>query len=180
MWSRRAFLRLSGALGTTALAASRTPSLADVYAASSAVADRSPEEIAQDEAYWRQIQDAYSPDRTLINLNNGHHSPTPRVVQEALKHYLDSENQLPVYYAGLINRNAERVRRALANEFGCDPEEIAITRNASESLQIVQDGIDLKAGDEIVTTNQDYPRMLTTWDQRQRRDQIKVTRLQFS
>ena len=130
MFTRRSFLRAAGAVGASALASTHV-SLADVVAASAGVADRTPDEIAQDEAYWRQIQDAYSPDRTLINLNNGHHSPTPRVVQEALKHYLDSENQLPVYYAGLINRNLERVRRALANEFGCDPEEMAITRNAS-------------------------------------------------
>ena len=100
-------------------------------------------------------------------------------MHDALKHYLDSENQLPVYYASLINRNIERVRRALAAEFGCDAEELAITRNASESLQIAQDGQDLKEGDEVITTNQDYPRMLTTWDQRARRDKIKVTRLQF-
>jgi selenocysteine lyase/cysteine desulfurase len=56
---------------------------------------------------------------------------------------------------------------------------MALTRGASESLQIVQNGIDLKAGDEVLTTEQDYPRMLTTWDQRMRRDGIKVTRLQF-
>src|SRR5438552_18778811 len=147
MLTRRSFLRATGAFGGSALAFKRV-TLGDVFAATEAVADRSPEEVAADEVYWRAIQDACSPDRTLINLNNGHHSPTPRVVQEALKHYLDSENQLPVYYAGLINRNLERVRRALANEFGCDPEEMAITRNASESLQIVQDGLDLKPGDE--------------------------------
>ena len=157
MWSRRAFLRATGALGTSVIAA--RPSLANVTAASAAVADRSADEVAQDESYWRAIQEAYAPDRTLINLNNGHHSPAPRVVHDALKHYLDSENQLPVYYASLINRNIERVRRALAAEFGCDPEELAITRNASESLQIAQDGQDLKEGDEVVTTDQDYPRM---------------------
>ena len=177
MLSRRAFLRATGALGASVVAA--RPSVASVAAASSAVADRTADEVAQDETYWRAIQEAYAPDRTLINLNNGHHSPAPRVVHDALKHYLDSENQLPVYYASLINRNIERVRRALAAEFGCDAEELAITRNASESLQIAQDGQDLKEGDEVITTNQDYPRMLTTWDQRARRDKIKVTRLQF-
>jgi selenocysteine lyase/cysteine desulfurase len=67
----------------------------------------------------------------------------------------------------------------MANEFGCDPEEMALTRGASEALQIVQNGIDLKPGDEVITTEQDYPRMLTTWDQRMRREGIKVTRLQF-
>ncbi len=179
MLTRRSFLRATGALGTSAIAASRV-TMDDVFAASRLVSDRSPDEIAADENYWRAIQEAYSPDRTLINLNNGHHSPAPRVVQEALKHYLDSENQLPVYYASLINRNQERVRRALATEFGCDPEELAITRNASESLQIVEGGIDLEPGDEVITTSQDYPRMLTTWDQRARRDKIKVTRLPFT
>ena len=84
-----------------------------------------------------------------------------------------------MHYAGQIGRNIETVRRGLAEEFGCDTEEMAITRNASESLQILQNGIDLAAGDEVITTEQDYPRMLTTWDQRMRRDKIKVTRLQF-
>jgi selenocysteine lyase/cysteine desulfurase len=46
-------------------------------------------------------------------------------------------------------------------------------------MQIAQNGIDMKPGDEVVTTEQDYPRMLTTWDQRMRRDKIKVTRIQF-
>jgi selenocysteine lyase/cysteine desulfurase len=178
MWSRRAFLRATGALGASAVAA-KAADLEPILTASAVVADRSPDDVAQDEFYWREIQQAFSLDRTLINLNNGHHSPAPRIVQEALKRYLDYENQDPVYYAGLINRNIERVRRALAAEFGCDAEELAITRNASESLQIAQDGLDLKVGDEIITTNQDYPRMLTTWDQRARRDKITVTRLQF-
>jgi len=178
MWSRRSFLRATGAAGASAFAVG-SHGIERVAAASQTAAGQTADQVAQDETYWREIQSAYAPDRKLINLNNGHHSPSPRVVQEALKRYLDMENQDPVYYAALINRNAERVRRALAMEFGCDPEELAITRNASESLQIAQSGIDLKAGDEVITTNQDYPRMLVTWDQRARREGIKVTRLQF-
>jgi selenocysteine lyase/cysteine desulfurase len=89
------------------------------------------------------------------------------------------ENLAPVFYAGQIGSRIEVVRRELADEFCCDAEELAITRNASESLQILQNGMDLAAGDEVITTEQDYPRMLTTWDQRMRRDKIKVTRLQF-
>ena len=57
---------------------------------------------------------------------------------------------------------------------GCSPDEMAITRNASEALQIAQLGIDLKAGDEVVITNQNYGRMITTWEQRARRDGIVV------
>ena len=179
MWSRRGFLRLSGALGASAWAMKGRNGLAEVEAAGAAVAGRAPEDVAQDELYWREIQEAFTLDRTISNLNNGNSCPSPRVVHEAFKRYADSTNQAPVYYRGLIERNMETIRRKLAAEFGADPEELAITRNTSESLQIVQDGLDLKPGDEILTTHQDYPRMLTTWDQRQRRDKIKVTRIQF-
>ena len=77
-------------------------------------------------------------------------------------------------------RSSSRTSKACGagspREFGCDPEELAITRNASEALQIAQLGIDLKPGDEVVTTNQDYGRMLDTWDQRVRRDGIASSR----
>ena len=92
-------------------------------------------------------------------------------MHEAFKRYLDISNQSPVYHMWqILEPNIETVRRRLAAEFGCSPEEMAITRNASEALQIAQLGIDLKAGDEVVTTNQDYGRMLDTWDQRVRRE----------
>ena len=178
MWSRRGFLRITGVLGTAA-AAARANGLDAVEAATAAVADRPADEVAQDEFYWREIQEAFTLDRTLINLNNGNSCPSPRVVHEAYKRYLDFSNQAPVYHRGQLEQNAETARRRLASEFGADPEEIAITRNASESMQIAQECLDLQPGDEVVTTDQDYPRMLTTWDQRMRRDKIKVTRFQF-
>lgn len=62
--------------------------------------------------------------------------------------------------------------------FGCSPEEVAITRNASEALEICLNGFDLEPGDEILTTNLDYPRMITTIGQRERRDGIKMVQVQ--
>jgi selenocysteine lyase/cysteine desulfurase len=164
--------------GATALAF-KGAGVEEVAAASAAVAGQAVGDVAKDEAYWGQIQSAFELDRTMINLNTGHHCSQPQSVIHAVERYLEMENLLPVRYAGQIGANLETVRRGLAAEFGCDPEELAITRNASESLQIVQNGLDLAAGDEVITTEQDYPRMLTTWDQRMRRDKIKVTRLQF-
>jgi isopenicillin-N epimerase len=147
-------------------------------AASAAV--RSNEDLAADELFWREIQSAFTLDRTFINLNNGYASPSPRVVHEALKRYLDLSNEAPFsYMVQTLEPGIETVRRRIAAEAGCDSEEIAITRNASESLQTAQLGIDLRRGDEVITTNQDYGRMLTTWDQRARRDGIKVTKLSF-
>src|SRR5262245_31159107 len=115
MPSRRNFLRVAG-LGTAA-AALRGNGLDDVVRASTAVASQSPEAVAANEDYWREIQLAFTVDRSLINLNNGHHCPQPRIVQDAVRRYLDMEYQAPVYYAGLINRNVETVRRRLAAEF---------------------------------------------------------------
>ncbi len=177
MLTRRAFLNATGVAGATL--AVKTNGLAEVLAASTQVAGRSAADVAQDEFYWREIQQSFALDRTVINLNTGHHCSQPTVVLDAVKRYLDLENMLPVRYGGQINGNIETVRRELAKEFGCDTEEMAITRNASESLQILQNGIDLAPGDEIITTDQDYGRMLTTWDQRQRRDEIAVKRVQF-
>ncbi len=178
MWSRRAFLQSTGVLGATALTA-RGNGIEAIAEAAQSVADRTPEEVAQDEFFWREIQFSFTLDRTLTNLNNGNSSPTPRVVHEALKRYLDFSNQLPVFYRGQLARNIETVRRRLADEFGCDTEELAITRNSSEALQIAQNGIDLQPGDEVLTTDQDYGRMRTTWDQRVRREGITLTQIPF-
>jgi isopenicillin-N epimerase len=176
--SRRDFLRKSAALGVSAYAA-KASGFDRILTASQSVANRSPQEVAKDEFFWREIQLGFKLDRTLINLNNGFTCPTPRVVLEATWRYMDMINMLPVHYQRRVQQNIVTIRRRMAAEFGCEPEEMALTRGASESLQIAQNGIDLEPGDEVITTEQDYPRMLTTWDQRRRRDGIKVTRLQF-
>ena len=179
MLSRRDFLRTGSALGSAA-ALFHPDAFARVAAAGAAAADRSAAEIAADETYWREIQQAFTLDRTFINLNNGYTCPSPRVVHEALKRYLDLSNQSPYTYMWqTLEPGIEAVRRNLAAEAGCDTEEMAITRNASEALQIAQMGIDLEPGDEVLTTNQDYGRMLTTWEQRVRRDNITLTKISF-
>ncbi|GDX79555.1 isopenicillin-N epimerase [Deltaproteobacteria bacterium] len=133
-----------------------------------------------DDDFWRGIQREFTLDRTIINLNNGGCCPTPRVVHEAFVRYLDQSNLLPPYELWqLLEPNVEAVRRELAIEAGCDAEELAITRNASEALQIAQSGLSLSPGDEVVITDQDYPRMLDTWDQRARRAGVVIKRVSF-
>lgn len=137
-------------------------------------------EAARDEDFWREIQSAFAVDRTIINLNNGAVSPSPRVVQDAMRRYLEFSNMAPVYNMWrVLEPEVERVRERLARTFGCDPEELAITRNATEALETCQLGLDLKRGDEVLTTDQDYPRMLTAWKQRERRDGIVVKYVEF-
>ncbi|MDX1430541.1 MAG: aminotransferase class V-fold PLP-dependent enzyme, partial [Rhodothermales bacterium] len=138
-----------------------------------------PAELAGDEDFWHEIQQAFTVDRTLVNLNNGGVSPAPAVAQEAMKRHLDYSNEAPVYTMWrILEPQRESVRSRLARMFGCDGEEIALTRNASEGLQIAQFGFDLEPGDEVLTTNQDYPRMINTFKQRERREGIVLK--QFS
>jgi isopenicillin-N epimerase len=172
---------LFGSLGgTVALAAFRADALARIAAAARAVAGKPPASVAGDEAYWAEIARAFDVDRTLINLNNGGCSPAPAHVLEAMIRDLRFSNEIPVYHMWtVLEPRIESCRRELAAEFGCDPEEMAITRNASESLETLIFGIDLKPGDEVVVTNQNYGRMLTSWEQRARRDGILVKTISF-
>lgn len=133
-----------------------------------------------DEDFWREIQQSFAVDRAIVNLNNGGVSPSPKVVQDALRRHLEFSNQAPAYTMWqVLEPELEAVRRRLARAFGCDPEEMAITRNASEALETCLLGLDLKRGDEVLTTTQDYPRMLTTLDQRERREGIVVRKFKF-
>ncbi len=132
-----------------------------------------PGEVATDESFWFEVQQAFTVDRSLVNLNNGGVSPSPAIVQGAMKRHLDYSNTAPVYTMWrILEPQRETVRKRLARTFGCDAEEIAMTRNSSEGLQICQFGFDLKRGDEVLTTTQDYGRMLTTFKQRERREGI--------
>ena len=172
---RRTFLRAA-----TGLAALKADSISRARAAASSISDRTPEQAARDEDFWREIQQAFTVDRNIVNLNNGGVCPSPKIVQDAMRRQLEFSNMAPAYTMWtVLEPEIESVRARLAASFGCDPEEMAITRNASEALEIAQLGMDLKPGDEVLTTDQDYPRMITTWQQRERRDGIKLKMISF-
>lgn len=176
--SRRRFLSLAGkGVGLAALSSATVANLLkSVTAATTSVAHLTPQQAAMDEDYWAIIQNAFSVTRGIINLNNGGVSPSPRIVTEALVRYIWQQEDATAYTMWqILEPQSETIRTGLAELFGCDREEIAITRNASESLETLLLGLDLKSGDEVLTTTQDYPRMLTTIRQRERREGIKLS-----
>ena len=179
MSSRRSFLAsLSGA--AVALPAFHAAAIRRVGESLAVAGTRLPHQLADDEAYWSTIQRAFDADRTYVNLNNGGVSPSPTHVLDAMIRDLRFSNELPVEHMWrILEPRLESVRRDVAQEFGCDPEELAITRNASESLETMIFGLDLKRGDEVVVSNQNYGRMLNAWDQRVRRDGIVVKQISF-
>ncbi|MGV3594339.1 MAG: aminotransferase class V-fold PLP-dependent enzyme [Sediminibacterium sp.] len=144
------------------------------------VAGFSPEQTAIDEDYWTVIQQSYTVNPNLINLNNGGVSPSPRVVQEAVERFNQLSNEGPSYYMWrILDQGREPLRYKLATLAGCSPEEIAVNRNATEALNTVIFGLDLKAGDEVIGTKQDYPNMIQAWKQRALRDGIIYTQISF-
>jgi isopenicillin-N epimerase len=176
MSTRRTFVSsmIGAGLSMPVMRADAFHRLANAHAA----AHLAPVAAAEDETYWREIQRAFDLDRTMVNLNNGGCSPAPTHVLEQMIRDLRFSNELPVDHMWrVLEPRIESVRRDLAQDFGCDPEEMAITRNASEANETMIFGLDLQRGDEVVMTTQNYPRMQNAWRQRERRDGIVLKRV---
>ncbi len=176
-FNRRSFINKAGSFSATALFASLTqPAWSKNLArALDEVAAIAPDDLATDEEFWYYIQQSYTVSPSLINLNNGGVAPSPKSVQDAMKRYHDLSNEAPSYYMWrILDQGREPLRQNLARLAGCEAEEIAIQRNASEALEAIIFGLDLKAGDEVVLTKQDYPNMINAWKQRELRDKIKL------
>ncbi len=133
-----------------------------------------------DDEFWKRIKQAYTVSPSIMNLNNGGVSPAPKVVQEAVEHYNRILNELPsLHMYRTVGRGKETVRRKLAALAGCSVEEIAIHRNATESLETVVFGLKLEKGDEVVLSKYDYPSMINAWKQRELRDGIVLKYVDF-
>jgi isopenicillin-N epimerase len=179
MSSRRTFLVGTGITGLFG-AAFRADALARAAGADKDAGECKACDLAANEDYWSAIARAFDIDRSVINFNNGGVCPTPAHVLEQMIRDLRFTNESPAKHMWqILEPRIESVRRDVAREFGCDAEEIAVTRNASESMETLIFGIDLKAGDEVLITDQNYPRMVTSWDQRARREGIVVKKISF-
>jgi selenocysteine lyase/cysteine desulfurase len=179
MSSRRTFVReLVGA--SVALPMLRGNAYRQLFESQLVAGDKPPLALAEDETYWSIIQNAFDIDRTMINLNNGGISPAPTHVIDQLVREVKFTNELPVENNWrILEPRMEGTRRELAEDFGCDPEEMAVVRNASEANEIMIFGLDLKKGDEVIVTNQNYGRMITSWQQRVAREGIVLKQISF-
>jgi len=176
-FNRRSFInKLSTVSGTAFLASLTQPSWSrNLERRLREVSPIPPDELASDEDFWYYVQQSYTVSSGVINLNNGGVAPSPKVVQDAMKRYHDLSNEAPSYYMWrILDAGREPLRKNLARLAGCDPEELALQRNASEALETVIFGLELKPGDEVVLSKQDYPNMINAWKQRELRDKIKL------
>src|SRR5471030_1303531 len=179
---RRIFLKqaatLAGAFSVNSLF--NQVHAADWKTAATKVKHLTEDQITRDEDYWAVIQRAYSVNSNLINLNNGGVSPSPLVVQQAVERYNQLSNEGPSYYMWrILDQGREPLREKLAGLAGTLPDEIAVNRNATESLNTIIYGLDLKSGDEVIGTKQDYTHMVSAYKQRALREGVVYKQLSF-
>jgi len=134
-----------------------------------------------DDDFWAWVRSCYTTSSNIINLNNGGVSPQPKQVQDTHIKYYQWCNEAPTYYMWRsLDEGREPLRRKLAKFCGTDPDEISINRNATEALNTIIFGLDLKAGDEIVMGKYDYPNMRNAWRQREKRDKIQLKMVELN
>jgi selenocysteine lyase/cysteine desulfurase len=170
--SRRKFMRHAGlSLG----AVSMFDFSLFAGSAESADSQKRLDDFDSENEYWEWVRQSYTVSSNLTNLNNGGVSPQPKVVQDVFEQYNRMSNEGPSYYMWrVLDKGREAVRTNLAELAGCEAEEIAIQRNATEALDTIIFGLNLQKGDEIIVTNYDYPNMRNAWLQREKRDGIKL------
>ena len=177
MNQRRKFIQKAGLLSASAMAANffQPAWSRNLNAALKNAENILPSDLATEEEFWYYVQQSYTIAPNFINLNNGGVAPAPKTVADAMKRYYDMCNEGPSYFMWrVLDQGREPLRKNLAKLAGCDAEEIALHRNASEALESVIFGIELKAGDEVVLAKQDYPNMIGAWKQREKREGIKL------
>lgn len=136
--------------------------------------DRPDAIVAEDEAYWARVRGLYKLQPDVVNLDHGWTNPTPATAMEelarsALKLQGLPAEHLPAMWAEI---STKQLRAALARAMRVEPAEIALVRNATEALDTILLGYNLKAGDEIVCSKHDYYAMLDALEQRRLRDGV--------
>lgn len=133
-----------------------------------------PGELAKTEEYWRDIRRGYRIKPDYINLENGYYCITPQETLENLIQHIRHVNyEGSKYMRTVLWDNKAKVANALAQIIGTTKEEVVITRNTTESLDLIISGFPWKKGDEAVMANQDYGAMLHMFQQVERRHDIR-------
>jgi selenocysteine lyase/cysteine desulfurase len=139
-----------------------------------------PETLARDEAFWTRVREAYARPTDFVHLEYGFYHPTCRAVLEVEIETLRSNQRLGSFYKrNLLEQEFEAARAELAALAGVSPQEIIITRNTTESLNVAIHGIPLCPGDEVIHSNQDYPSIDEAWLQRAERDGVVLRQIQL-
>jgi selenocysteine lyase/cysteine desulfurase len=128
------------------------------------------EALATDDSFWKTIREQYLLKPDYINLENGYYNFVPQPILEKFIAHVREVNYQGSYYMRTVQfENKKRIAAKLAELCGCSPDELIITRNTTESLDMIIGGQDWKPGDEAVIAEQDYGAMLDMFKQIEKR-----------
>ena len=175
--SRRTFLRAASAAATVPILGARV--LDTLERRLEAYAGLPTDEAIRQEDFWAEIRRVFPVPADYINLENGYSSPQPAPTYAAFQQYEKTVNDgLSFYMRRRMTDDRVAVKKALAALAGVAPEEIAITRNTTESLGTVIHGLTYQPGDEAVMCDQDYGSMLQQFRQESRRHGVTCVEIQ--
>ena len=122
--------------------------------------------INNEDKLWKTVRSHYTLKEEYINLESGYYNIIPNPI---LEHFINHVKHVNIegsfYMRKDLNKNKDRVTNELANLVGSSPNQIAITRNATESLDLVISGFPWKNGDEAIYAKQDYGTMKEMFEQ---------------
>lgn len=145
-------------------------SQSNIDALLSSIHSQTPEQVAQDEAFWGELRKGFTVTKDFIHLENGYYILASNEVLEAYIQHIRDINAISSRYMRTRQFDDKlAVRKQLAELVGASYEEVIITRNTTESLDTIISGIDWKAGDEVVMAMQDYGAMVDMFKQQARR-----------
>ena len=122
--------------------------------------------INNEDELWKTVRSHYTLKDEYINLESGYYNIIPNPILDHFINHVKHVNIEGSYYMRKdLNKNKDRVTNELANLVGSTPDQIAITRNATESLDLVISGFPWKKGDEAIYAKQDYGTMKEMFEQ---------------
>jgi selenocysteine lyase/cysteine desulfurase len=158
---KRTFLKNAGLAGLGGMLS--IDNLSQLFNSVSSVSSA---ELAGDEDFWASIRKGYKLKPDYINLENGYYNFLPEQVLEKFIGHVREINFQGSYYMRTVQfENKKSMAAKLAAVAGCPPDQLIITRNTTESLDMIIGGLDWKPGDEAITAEQDYPAMLDMFKQ---------------
>src|SRR5438477_1524666 len=132
--------------------------------------DLPPTPASPDEKFWAAVRDQFVMPKELTMLNAANLCPSSGPVLDALYNATKDMDRDPSFDNRVkLGEGRENTRKLLAQFLRVTPEEIVITRNTSESNNLVSNGVDLKAGDEVIITADNHPCNNTAWKQKAKR-----------
>lgn len=130
-------------------------------------------DLAEDEIFWQGIRKGYRLKPDYINLENGYYNFIPEEILEKYLAHIREVNYQGSYYMRTVQwDNKKKIAEKLAAMLGCGGDELIITRNTTESLDMIISGFPWKMGDEAVFAEQDYGAMQDMFRQVSERNNV--------